>query len=78
MPCPHGVTRFCRLCEETKESPWTVDDPRMWREQGRVGDVAFQHLFCVSKGMTVPDWAIEGLPKMYHLLSKIRDLTNKA
>ena len=47
---------------------WTVDDPRMWREQCRIGDVAFQHLFCTSKDKPVPDWVRDGLPRMYHLL----------
>ena len=49
---------------------WTKNDPRMWREQCRVGDVAFQHLFCVSKGKPLPDWVTEGLPKMYQLLGE--------
>ena len=49
---------------------WTVNDPRMWREQCRVGDVAFQHLFVTTRGMPVPDWVNEGLPRMYQLLSE--------
>jgi hypothetical protein len=53
---------------------WTVDDLRMWKEQCRVGDVAFQHLFCVSKGKPLPDWVVEGLPNMYHTLSEINQL----
>lgn len=38
------------------------------RIQCRVGDVAFQHLFCISKGKPLPDWVVEGLPNMYRLL----------
>lgn len=49
---------------------WTADDPRMWREQCRVGDVAFQHLFTTSRGMPAPDWVKDGLPKMYQLLGE--------
>lgn len=49
---------------------WTVNDPRMWREQCRVGNVAFQHLFVTTRGMPVPDWVKEGLPQMYQLLSE--------
>lgn len=55
-------------------SPWGVDDLRMWREQCRVGDVAFQHLFCTSKGKPMPDWVTEGLPKMYSTLEEIKKL----
>ena len=55
-------------------SAWTIDDPRMWREQCRVGDIAFQHLFCTSKNKELPDWVKDGLPDMYHLLSEIEDL----
>ncbi len=50
------------------ENPWAENDPRMWREQCKVGDVAFQHLFCVSKGLPLPDWVKDGLPQMYQLL----------
>jgi hypothetical protein len=64
---------ICFTCGNDNSS-WAVDDPRMWREQCRVGDVAFQHLFCVSKGKPVPDWVIEGLPQMYHTLSEIKKL----
>lgn len=49
---------------------WTENDPRMWREQCRVGDVAFQHLFVTTRGMSVPDWVTEGLPRMYQLLGE--------
>lgn len=56
---------------------WTVDDPRMWKEQCRVGDVAFQHLFCTSKNKPLPDWVKDGLPKMYHLLSENEKLRTR-
>lgn len=49
---------------------WTESDPRMWREQCRVGDVAFQHLFCTSKGKPLPDWVKAGLPRMYQVLGE--------
>ena len=49
---------------------WTENDPRMWREQCRVGDVAFQHLFVTINGMPVPDWVKDGLPQMYQLLGE--------
>jgi hypothetical protein len=35
-------------------APWTEYPHLMWREQCRVGDVAFQHLFCISKGKPLP------------------------
>jgi hypothetical protein len=58
-------------------SPWGVDDLRMWREQCRVGDVAFQHLFCTSKGKPLPDWVVDGLPKMYSALAEIKSLRDE-
>ena len=33
-------------------------------------DVAFQHLFVTTRGMPVPDWVTEGLPRMYQLLGE--------
>jgi hypothetical protein len=55
-------------------APWTIDDPRMWKEQCRVGDVAFQHLFCISKGKPVPTWVNDRLPMMYSTLSEVKRL----
>jgi hypothetical protein len=63
----------CPTCKQLTGS-WTVDDPRMWKEQCRVGDVAFQHLFCTSKDKPLPNWVIDGLPMMYHTLSEIKRL----
>ena len=51
---------------------WTTDDPRMWREQCRISDVAFQSLFATSKGKPLPDWAKEGLPKLTNLIELAR------
>jgi len=53
---------------------WELEDPRMLREQIRVGDVAFQHLLCTSQGQPMPDWVKAGLPNMYTLLEEISRL----
>lgn len=45
-------------------------DILLLKEQCRVGDVAFQHLFCESKGKPLPDWVKDGLPNMYKLLAE--------
>jgi hypothetical protein len=74
-PCKHGVTNYCGVCEVFDKPPnWTVDDPRMWKEQCRIGDVAFQHLFVTTHGLPVPDWVTEGLPQVYKLLETIKHL----
>ena len=52
---------------------WTEDDARMWKEQCRVGDIAFQQLFCTFSGKPVPEWA-KGVDKVYSLLETINDL----
>lgn len=59
-----------------EERPWTVDDPRMWQHQCRIGDVAFQHLFVTAKadGSPMPDWVVDGLPSMYATLEYIKNL----
>lgn len=49
---------------------WKDGDPRMYQEQCRVGDIAFQHLFSVSKGKPLPDWVKEGLPSLYRVLEE--------
>lgn len=41
------------------------------KEQCRVGDVAFQHLFCTSKGKPMPDWVTERLPNLYTMLEQL-------
>lgn len=77
-PCIHGVTRYCGICVFTLEPQiWTVDDPKMWKEQCRVGDIAFQHLFATTHGLPVPDWVTEGLPNVYNLLSVIKQLKQR-
>jgi cell division protein FtsB len=49
-------------------------DKKLLREQCRVGNVAFQHLFTETHGQPQPDWVRDGLPNMYTLLDEIRKL----
>lgn len=63
---------FEKLVEEIQHdaSNWNEDDHRMWKMQCQVGDTAFQHLFCISKGKPMPDWATNRLPKLYSVLEE--------
>ena len=56
--------------EYVEAMKWKEEDPRMLREQCRIGDVAFQHLHCTTHGQPIPDWVKEGLPNMYKLLEE--------
>lgn len=79
LDCFNNTVAFARTLErelnqakaQLKEAEkWREDDPRMWREQCRIGDVAFQHLFCTSK-LPLPDWVKNGLPNLYTTLQQL-------